>query len=145
MKIVLIAPSGAVTSALEQLGTVTDSDEIIVVSRNAPDAHLRSIKVTPSFHGATARAESLLGGSVLGRNVLRLSPFDAGRRFAGAALKSPELRTHVASTDILVVLERDGILAGWRAAKRWASDRARAVYGVPPAQAIIAELRGSRP
>lgn len=141
MKIVLIAPSGAIASAFEQLGASAESDTVLAVSRTTPDMQVPSVVITPAMRGMTDRVESVLGRSVLGRNIQRLSPFDAGRRFAGAALKNSVLREHVIAADLIVVLERDGILTGWRAAKKWARDQARAVYGVPPAQAILAQSR----
>lgn len=137
MKIVLIAPSGSVALTLNQLGADETSDDITVVSRTAPDAEVRSVLLRPRFAGVTARMEALTSTSALGRNVQRLSPFDAGHRFAGAARRSREFRACVEDADLIAVLERDGILTGWQAARRWAPSRARAVYGVAPAQAIV--------
>lgn len=138
MRIVLIAPSGSVARALKQLDADAEANEIIVVSRASSDADIPSIRLSPRFQGATRRLEGLLSGSALGRTVQRLSPLDAGTRFAGAARRSAALKECVMSADLVVVLERDGILAGWRAAKNWAPAHARAVYGVAPAQAIVA-------
>lgn len=139
MKIVLIAPSGAVASALDQLDTVPDQDEIVVSARVSPDTYVPFIIVTPSLQALTARAETMLSGSVAGRNIQRLTPLDRGRRFAAATRHSKKMRDHVAAADMIVVLERDGLLAGWLAARKWAPKHARAVYGVAPAQAILAE------
>lgn len=140
MKIILLAPSGAVASALGQLDT-DSHDEILVVSRTAPDVDAPSIVVAPALRGLTRRSETLLGGSALGRNVHRLTPLDAGRRFARATRRHKALRAEVAKADLLVVLERDGILAGWHAARGSTPAHMRAVYGVPPAQAILAASR----
>ncbi|WP_300267300.1 hypothetical protein [Microbacterium sp.] len=137
MRIVLISPSGSVARALAQLQT--SHDEIIVVSRSAPDAEITSIPIAPRWHRATQRLEKLLGGSALGRNLQRLSPLDAGLRFAAAARRNDALRACIQRTDLIVVLERDGILTGWRAAKNWAPAHARAVYGVAPAQAFVTD------
>jgi hypothetical protein len=141
MKIALIAPSGAVASALNQLELDSELDEVVVVSSVAPDSHIRSAIISPSLQGLSRRAERVLGGSVLGRNALRLSPLDAGRRFAGAFRRGTAVRQQIEDVDLIVVLERDGILAGWQAVRRWAPAHARAVYGLPPAQAILAAAR----
>lgn len=139
MRIVVIAPSGSVGRALTQLQTDDDAHEIIVVSRSAPDAEVPSIPVAPRWQRATQRFEKLLGSSALGRNIQRLSPLDAGLRFAGAARRNAALRACMQRADLIVVLERDGILTGWRAAKHWAPVHARAVYGIAPAQALVAD------
>jgi len=43
----------------------------------------------------------------------------------------------VRTADLIVVLERDGILTGWRAIQRLARPDARAVNGIAPARALI--------
>ena len=81
MNIVLFAPSGAVESALRQLAPDAASDHVTVVSRSTPDAGgVHAIVLRPGLSALTRRAERALGGSAAGRNVLRLSPLDAGRR-----------------------------------------------------------------
>lgn len=143
MRVVLIAPSGSVALALNQLRVDEADDEIVVVSRSAPDAEVPSVLISPAFRNITTRMESWLSGSALGRNMQRLSPFDAGRRFAGAARRNRTFRNSIANADVIAVLERDGILAGWQAARRWAPSHAHAVYGVAPAQAIITAAAAS--
>ncbi|WP_171013116.1 hypothetical protein [Microbacterium sp. 2FI] len=138
----VIAPSGSIASALDQLALEADDDVLAVVGA-APDADTRAVIVTPSLGRASRRAWSLFGGSVLGRNAVRLTPLDTGRRFAGATRRSTRLRAAIADADLIVVLERDGILAGWHAARR-AGSRTSAVYGVPAAQGRLAEARAER-
>ncbi|MCH6231349.1 hypothetical protein MK786_11420 [Microbacterium sp. CFH 31415] len=144
MKVVVFAPSGAVASALDQL-PLSDDDDVLVVAGGAPDidAGVRTVIITPSLRAATRWAGAALGGSVAGRNLLRLTPLDPGRRFAGATRRARRLRTELADADLIVALERDGILAAWHAARR-AGARAHAVYGVPAAQGRMAEGRAAR-
>ncbi|WP_406249600.1 hypothetical protein ACI7YT_06255 [Microbacterium sp. M] len=139
MKIILIAPSGAVSTAFEQL-PLQESDDTLVLSRVLPDAGDRSLVLTPSLSRATDWAERTLGGSVIGRNVLRLTVLDAGRRFAGATRRSRSLRPEFDGADLIVVLERNGLLAGWHAS-RGPARRARVVYGIPAARGVISESR----
>jgi hypothetical protein len=139
VKIVVLAPSGAVASALDQLA-LEPGDDVLVVARSAPDADARAVVLTPSLGRATRWAGRALGGSALGRNALRLTPLDAGRRFAGATRRSSRLRAEFAGADLIVVLERDGILAGWHAVRR-AGAGTGAVYGVPAAQGSLAARR----
>lgn len=139
MNIILLAPSGAAASAISQLSLDPD-DEVVVVASSQPDTGARTLILSPALASATKRAERTLGGTALGRNVLRLTPLDAGRRFAGATRRSKGLRAEIAQADLIVVLERDGILAGWHALRRAAPD-ARAVYGIPAAKGLIASTR----
>ena len=139
MKIMLFAPSGAVSSAIDQIAPGTD-DEIVVISRVKPDADVRAAVITPALTGMTRWAERVLGGSAAGRNLLRITPLDAGRRFAGATRRSRRLREELADTALIVVLDRDGILAGWHAARR-AAPQVPAVYGIPAGRGALEALR----
>lgn len=143
MNIVLFAPSGSVASALEQLAPDPESDHLTVVSRSTPDAGtgVRAIVLRPALSALSRRAERALGGSAAGRNLLRLSPLDSGRRFSGAARHDQELRERVAEADLIVALERDGILAAWKSVRRWARADAKAVYGIAPARTLLAAAR----
>lgn len=137
----LIAPSGAVESALSQLELNPEEHSVVVATRTAVDADVRSIVISPVLRALSVRVGRMLGGSAAGRNLLRLSPLDDGRRFAGAALRNPAFRSAVSTVDLFVVLERDGILTGWRALHRLASRDARAVNGIAPARALLAAAR----
>ncbi|MCD5347772.1 hypothetical protein [Agromyces sp. S2-1-8] len=141
MNIVLFAPSGATASAIRQLAPDPERDRITVVSRAAPDADVHSIVLQPALMSLTRSAERALGGSAAGRNLLRLSPLDPGRRFSGAARHHRELRARVAAADLIVALERDGILAAWKSVRRWAGADAKAVYGIAPARTLLAAAR----
>lgn len=141
MKVIVFAPSGSIGSALEQLSL--EQDDVLVVACSTPDAPVRTRTITPSLGGAVRRAENAIGRSTVGRNLLRLTPLDAGRRFAAAVKRSAALRSEIREVDLIVVLERDGLLAGWHAVRR-AEARTRAVYGIAAAQAVIATLRAAR-
>lgn len=142
MNVVLFVPSGAVESALRQLDPDPDRDRVTVVSRSAPDAAgVRTILLRPAWLALTRRAERALAGSAAGRNLLRLSPLDPGRRFAGAADRDRELRRRIAEADLIVALERDGILAAWKGVRRSADAEAKAVYGIAAARTLLAAGR----
>lgn len=141
MKVIVFAPSGSVGSALQQLSL--EQDDVLVVACATPDAAVRTLTVTPSYGRAARRAEKAIGGSAVGRNLLRLTPLDAGRRFAAAVKRSAAVGSEIRVVDLIVVLERDGLLAGWQAVRR-ADARTRAVYGVAAAQAVLATLRAAQ-
>jgi hypothetical protein len=150
VNIVLLAPSGTVAPALDRLSLAEPGpgESVAVVTASARDAAgdgpVTTIRLGLTRSTAGARATSVLSGSAAGRNLLRLTPLDGGRRFAAAARRSPAFRTAIQDADLIVVLERDGILAGWRAARRWAKPTARAVFGPAPAEALLTEARAAR-
>jgi hypothetical protein len=142
MNIVLIAPSGAVSSALERLGLdeAAPADLVTVLTWDAADAPAGPrdvITLGRPLSRTSRRIATALGGNAIGRNVLRLTPLDGGRRLARAALRDARFRSAVTGADLIVVLERDGILTGWTAARRWASAGAQAVFGLAPAETLI--------
>ena len=47
------------------------------------------------------------------------------------------VRRAAASADLIVAVERDGILTAWKAARRWSRPDAHAVYGVAAATALL--------
>lgn len=138
MRIVVIAPSGAVDAALAQL-PLNAQDAVLLVTRAEPDRAMPAAILRPTLRRLTLWADRVLGGSALGRNVVRILPVDAGRRFASAARRSRRLRDELARAELIIVLEREGILTGWRAAR--SAPTARAVYGLPAARGSLAELR----
>lgn len=142
MNIILLAPSGLFLSALEQLGAES-SDSVLLVSRERPDAGARAVIVTPALVRATAWAGRVLSGSAIGRNALRLSPLDPGRRFAAATRHSRGLRDEFASADVVVALERDAVLSCWHVGRRHGVSTA-VVYGIPAARGCMVAARGRR-
>lgn len=137
MNIVFMAPSGLIGSAVDQLH-LEDSDHVFrSISCQATDASIESLIVTPALGRLAHRGELLLSGSVAGRNALRLSPLDRGYRFARAVARSAEAGAWLAASDLIVVLERDGIRAGWDAHRKSVRPENRAVYGIPAAQGIL--------
>lgn len=145
----LIAPSGSISPALDRLALLdpTADEHVTVVTATAaafPTRGITTIRIDVPGSRVSAKAAALFGGSAVGRNVLRLTPLDGGRRFSTAAQRSAKFRAAVAAADLVVVLERDGILAGWVAARRWAKHTARAVFGPAPAESLLAEARATR-
>ncbi|MFE6995305.1 hypothetical protein ACFVAE_05055 [Microbacterium sp. NPDC057659] len=137
MNILLIAPSGSVASALEQLSLDSAEHEVTVLSREDTDSDIRTIRVTPGARGVSVRADRMLGGSAAGRNLFRLSPLDHGRRFAAAARRDRDWQEAASTAQLIVVLERDGLLTGWQTMRRLAPASVRAVNGIAPARAVL--------
>ncbi len=143
MKLVVIAPSGVVRSALDRLA-MGHADEVTVVSSVPADVGSPAVRalVFPAAVGSWGMAiRWLLSSSVIGRNLQRLTPLDGGRRMARTALRSDDVRAAVADSDLVAVLERDGILTGWKAQRRWARDETPVVFGAAPAETILKVMR----
>ena len=138
MKTVLLAPSGVVASSLGQLALHRTTDELFVITAEPVDAPIDAVVLRLRGAELTRRVEGTLRGSPAGRMLVRLSPLDRGRRFAAAVRGDTEARRRIVEADLLVVLERDGLLAGWMAAHRWAAPDASVVYGLAAARAAAA-------
>ena len=74
-------------------------------------------------------------------NLQRITPLDGGRRMARRALRDARVREAVVTADLVAVLERDGILTGWRAQRRWARPATPVVFGAAPAETILKAMR----
>ncbi|MEV8172859.1 hypothetical protein [Microbacterium sp. NPDC077486] len=135
MKTVLLAPSGVVASSLGQLALPRTTDDLFAVAAESVDAPIDAVTLRLRGAELIRRVEGTLGGSPAGRMLVRLSPLDRGRRFAAAVRGDAEARRRIAEADLIVVLERDGLLAGWKAAHRWAAPHASVVYGLAAARA----------
>ena len=149
MRCIVISPSGAVAGTLERLGLGDSSvDRTVIVSWSQPDvaAHgsRESIMLGRPDAGPGRAIRAALSGSAIGRNVLRLSPLDGGRRLARAARRDGRLREAASTADLIVVTERDGVLTGWLAARKWAPRSARAVYGIAAADTVLTAARAAR-
>ncbi|MGV9195201.1 hypothetical protein ACQ143_12720 [Microbacterium sp. MC2] len=143
MNVVLIAPSGAVGSALDRF-ELADGDRVTVVSAVPIDIQTSAVDtvVFPTAMGPVGSAFArFLSSSVLGRNLQRITPLDGGRRMARRALRDARVREAVVTADLVAVLERDGILTGWRAQRRWARPATPVVFGAAPAETILKALR----
>lgn len=143
MSTLLICPSGAVSQVLDRLGLAADdaTEATTVVTWSpadvAPTATRRVVTVGRPAGALGAAVSRVLSRSVIGRNVLRLTPWDAGRRMARAALRDEQVRAAAASADLIVAVERDGILTAWKAARRWSRPDTHAVYGAAAATALL--------
>lgn len=140
MDILVICPSGAVAAPLERLQLLGDRTErVTVVTWDAPDTDDIDLAITlgKPVSALSQRISRMLSSSAPGRNLLRLTPLDGGRRLARAAREDPRLAEAARTADLLVVLERDGILTGWRATRRWLPASAQAVYGLAPAETLL--------
>ncbi|MEZ7754633.1 hypothetical protein O5Y58_03860 [Microbacterium paraoxydans] len=143
MNILLLSPGGAFASALESLPLDRDRDRVTLVTAVASDAQDASplIRLGAAALPSRSRLARALESSVIGRNIKRLSPLDGSRRFAAAARRSAELRRAVAQADLIVALERDSVLAAWKALHGWAPAGTRGVFGLAPARALLTSRR----
>lgn len=148
-RIVLIAPSGLVNSALMRLKLPSVVDSTGIISWAKTDLALTGSTVSPDIHviGRAAssremRITSALSGNAIGRNLLRLLPVDPARKLYRAVRRDSSVRKLVSEADIVVVTERDGILTGWHAGRDWAKPGAQVVYGLASAESLLAAGRG---
>lgn len=146
-KVVLIAPSGRVAEVLGRLGLPSSHDSVAVISWDAVDVQrveLESIVLGSRASAVEKSVVRALSGNPIGRNLLRLLPWDGGRKLLRAARADQRVRAMLADADVIVVTERDGILTGWTAGRRWAPDTAHVVYGVAPASTLLGIERAER-
>ena len=143
--VVLVAPSGRTAEILRRLGLPREDVSAAVVSWSSPDfadTGVESAAVGVPSSGAETRIVRSLSGSPIGRNLLRLLPWDGGRRLRRAVKSDPRARALLAAADIIVVTERDGILTGWHAGRHWAAPATEVVYGAAAADTLIQLARG---
>ncbi|WP_206476668.1 hypothetical protein [Microbacterium sp. KRD172] len=147
MRILLLAPSGAFAEALAALALGEDNrqDQTVVVFATSTDASgaTQEIRLGPKAAPSSGQLARALNSSVIGRNAKRLSPLDGGHRFARVASRSMAFRSAAETSDVIIGLERDSILAAWTALNRWASPYSRAVYGLAPGAAVLASMRSA--
>lgn len=146
MNLVIIAPSGAVRSAMARLA-LEDTDHVTVISSAPPDVEssaVRSLVFSVALGPAGAMLMRVLSRTPVGRNLARLTPLDGGRRMARVALRSAAVHDAIRRADLVAVLERDGILTGWKAQRRWAQEDTPAVFGAAPAETTLIGMRADR-
>lgn len=87
--------------------------------------------LAPRSQGPLARRIERWGrGSVLGRNVIRITPLDRSRRLWRAAKHDRVLSELVRNADVVVALDRDAVLTVWKLSRlRDLGDSWDAVYG----------------
>lgn len=146
MKILLLSPAGSFASSIESLKVDGSIDRATGVSASGSDAGgaIEVLELGARSLPPRHRVAALLDRSVIGRNVKRLTPLDGGLRFAAAARRHPQFRTAVREADLIVALERDAVLAGWTALRRWGRPEARGVFGLAPARALLTADRAKR-
>jgi hypothetical protein len=139
MNIVVVNPSGASLSSAQQL---SDQNVLLITweGTSLQDAGLQTLGIPRPQRGALAtRVASRLNGSALGRNALRLTPLDNGRAFARSAGRDKSFRSAIAQADMVIAAERDAILTVWRIGRELSSPTAHLIYGMAPAQSLLAE------
>lgn len=145
MRILLLAPSGAIAEALTALGLTEEDgpDQALAVVATSNDASgvTQEIRLGMKACPAKGPLAQSLNRSVVGRNLKRLTPLDGGHRFARASRQNKLFREAAMAADLIIALERDSIFAAWIALQRWASPNARAVYGLAPGVALLSAMR----
>lgn len=146
MRILLLSPTGSFANAIDSLKITESSDTANGVSAIASDADdsLTVLRLGDRALPPQNRLSALLDRSVVGRNLKRLTRLDGGLRFAASARRSPAFRAAVQEADLIVALERDAVLAGWTALRRWAKPTTRGVFGLAPARALLASRRADQ-
>lgn len=141
MRIVLLAPGGDVGDARSRSTWKDTHVQIISAVAASRGVENDSIDIgpvgAPSRGGRLSRA---LAGSAIGRNLLRLTPWDGGRRFARAVRRDATASETLRAADLVVALERDAVLAAWNASHR-GPHPPRAVFGLAAADAALVRLR----
>ncbi|OIU86626.1 hypothetical protein [Microbacterium sp. AR7-10] len=140
MRIVIFSPSGSYGP--ESLPTLTDADEVIVVSWTGTSA-LSDERIMVPQRTFGARISAATRGNVMLRTLVRVLPTDSGARFWRATRRDPRVRDAVRRADLIVAPERDGGFAAW-SWRRVAERRGReipAVSGYPAARTAIGQLR----
>ena len=117
MRILLLSPSGSTVGDVASVLNAAGDDATLTVVGYATgtlDRATAPIVVRGSRPGALTRA---LRSNAIGRVLLRLSPWDAGRVFARAVGSSAEATAAAREADLIVACERDAILATWNLAR----------------------------
>jgi hypothetical protein len=146
IRITLISPSGMALQSFQSIQrTMAASDSrqtepplvtVITWKQGIVFAGGTIVRVDQN-EGPIARwAGQKFAGSVIGRNLLRMTPLDGGRRLARAVRNNSQAREALADCDIIIAAERDAILTTWRAA-RVSRKKVFAAYGVPAGLAKV--------
>lgn len=93
----------------------------IAVGRTASTA------TTPSF---LDRALSKSEETMIGRNLLRLTPWDSGARFWRAVRKNPEALRRLLASDVAIAVGSDAIFTVWKAHRTAGTRVKHAALGV---------------
>ncbi|WP_243224847.1 hypothetical protein [Microbacterium sp. CIAB417] len=124
---VLVSRSGS-AAAIGDL----DAEEITVIG---PDAAAYPVELRP-LPLWIDRLRTLAWRTVLGRNLVRLSPFDDSRRLWNALRRDASIAAVVRDADVVVAGDRDAVFSVWQMSRKsrtfgggWA-----AVYGFAAAQ-----------
>lgn len=142
MRVVLLVPTGTASASLERLIEIArDNDEFILITAAPTDVvHADVVRVGSDALPPRNAITRTLSRSAVGRNLLRLTSWDGGRRFASALARNEGARAVLQHADIVVALERDGILAAWHAGHH--ARETSVLYGVAAARAVISRDRG---
>ncbi len=144
MNVVFVSPAGSVLSNLNESGLDPHTGKsAVVLTWNdvaVEDTRVRVIAVGRAPGKARRRLMSVLAKTAVGRNALRLSPLDGGRRMWRAIRRDPLATAALANADLIVAAERDAILSVWTAVRSVARPECAAVYGMPAGRAIITGL-----
>lgn len=147
-RVVLVSPSGSAIGSLKDLNldspaSVAEHTVVVLTWAAVPaPPHVRVLAVGADRLGTVVdRIRTVLSralsGSAAGRNFLRLTPFDGGRRMWRAVRHRPEAVVELRRAELIVAIDRDGILTSWKSVHSALAPRSAAVYGVPAARASL--------
>jgi hypothetical protein len=143
-RIVLVSPSGQALANLAKLradiaaaGAASADAEVVLLGWDVSSApgEVTAISLRPNAPAGDSMSRLLhrtLRKSYWGLNLIRLSPWDSGRVFWRGVKRSRAAMDVLAGGDVLIALERDGLLAVWKAA-RSSTRRPIAVTGMAAA------------
>jgi hypothetical protein len=143
-RVVILSPN-AVLGDAHSLGSA--SVDISVVTHEPVGVDARRIDgpawiSVPRPTGLSGRLISSLSTSALLMEMLRITPLDPGAVFWRVTRRNPRVLAAIASADLIVAPEREGVFAAWQWARR-AARRGRntpAVFGYPAARAQLARM-----
>ena len=129
-RIVLVTPSGQALAGLAKLRTDIASSgergaqaEVIVLGWDVSSApyDVTAVSLRPGAPAGDAISRLVgrtLRRSFIGLNLVRLSPWDSGRVFWRGVKHSRPALDALLGGDVLIALERDGLLTVWKAARK---------------------------
>lgn len=137
--IVIVSSTAGVLDELRSAArTSPPAGGVVLIAPTAPAAApsgegVRVIALAPR---PESRARRRLERHVVGRTLLRLSPWDGGRVLARAVSRSPDARAAIVSAGALIAADRDAVLSVWRAA-RHVDASVPALYSLAAGTALI--------
>ena len=140
MHVVILSPAGLLDDG--SLPNVRADDDVTLIAWDRSDAPERAVLLRRPA-GWSSRVARWAQPTVVGRVLLRLTPWDPALVFHRAVRGSATARGALRAADVLVAPERDGAYSAWKLARnaRRAGRELPSVFGYPAARATIERLR----